>query len=77
MNKIIYFIVFCVIFFLSSCSKGGSSQEYCAECIELDSGYISNEFCGTSSQVDAYINEFESYDPQYPNQVWSCDKYYY
>ena len=54
----------------SSCEAG----TFCASCYESSSGYYAAEYCGTSSSVDAYIDELESYDPNYPNQNWSCTK---
>ena len=64
MKKRIYFLLTLPLFIISSCG------EYCADCVELDSGYIADEFCGTSSQVDVYIDELES--TSYQN--WVCSK---
>ena len=54
----------------SSCETG----TFCASCYESNSQYYAEEYCGTSSSVDSYIDELESYDPNYPNQSWSCTK---
>ncbi len=60
-----------VSFLLASCTKE-ETKNYCAYCTELTSGYIATPYCGTSSSVNTYMNNMESYDPEYPNQVWSC-----
>jgi len=60
--------IFCIM--LSSCE----SRTYCATCVELNASYYATDYCGTSSSVDAYIDELESYDPLYPDQNWSCSK---
>ena len=65
MNKTLkQILIFVAIASLSSCGK------YCAECTEHDSGYTASNFCGTSSEVNIYIEELES--TNYQN--WSCTK---
>ena len=60
-----------VFFLLASCTKE-SSKTYCAYCTELTSGYVASPYCGSSSSVNSYMNDLESYDPAYPYQVWDC-----
>jgi hypothetical protein len=47
-----------------------SCGEYCAECIELDSLYVADDFCGTNADVKSYIEELE--DVSFQN--WDCTK---
>ena len=53
-----------IILGMSSCG------EYCAECIELESGYVADDFCGTNAEVKIYIDELE--DTSF--QTWDCTK---
>ena len=68
MKQVLFFL--CLIGFITSCEE----QRYCAQCLEVNTGYYADEYCGTSIAVDAYIEELESYDPLYPDQDWTCDK---
>lgn len=54
---------------LTSCSK-----TYCAQCVEVRSGYTTDEVCDTEDAIDDYINDLEGYNPAYPNQDWICNK---
>jgi len=47
-----------------------SCGEYCAECIEIDYGYTADDFCGTSSELNTFIEELESTSIQ----NWNCIK---
>jgi hypothetical protein len=56
---------------LTSCGK---FHTYCASCYEYYSGYTAPDFCGTESQVDAYISELEITGASV-GQSWSCTKF--
>ncbi len=71
MKKIV--IIFFVFF--TSCGVSSTFGTYCASCTEISSGFIADDYCGTSLSVDAYIIDLESYNPNYPDQVWVCDKW--
>ena len=60
-----------VILLLASCTK--EEKTYCAVCTELATGSSATRYCGTSSEVDAYIETMESNDPT-SSQVWECYK---
>ena len=48
-------------------------QNYCAECVEQNSGYHAANYCGTEEEVDAYIKEI--YELQViTGQRWYCKK---
>ena len=72
MKKINYISSFCLILLLSFSSCEPAT--YCAECVELNTGYNASLFCGSNSEVNDYMDELESYDPNYPDQNWSCSK---
>ena len=59
-----------VIVGLTSCQK----QKYCADCYEAVSDYHASDFCGTSDEVDTYIQELTSTGLSL-GQAWSCQKY--
>ena len=61
-----------VYLLLSSCAKE-EEKTYCAICTELATGSSATPYCGTSSEVDAYIEAMESNDPG-SSQVWECYK---
>ena len=45
-----------IVFILSSCEKAN----YCAQCVEINTGYNATDFCGESQEVDDYINDLTS-----------------
>ncbi len=62
------------VFFIYSCEADDIidvEQEYCASCVEANSGYAPEDFCGSESSVDYYIRELENTS----GQRWSCTKY--
>lgn len=46
-------------------------DEYCASCVEANSGYAPSDFCSTEASVDIYIRELRNTS----GQSWSCTKY--
>ncbi len=68
--RYIIFLLFTCLFTLNSCVK----TNYCADCIEVNSGYSADLYCGNEATVDSYIDEMTTYDPNYPNQDWVCSK---
>jgi len=73
MKSKMYFIliVFASTIVLSSCKK--AETNYCASCIEATTGYRPSDYCGTESEVDAYITELKNQGAQV-GQSWSCTK---
>jgi len=72
MKKEIIFILILTPLLFMSCEN--PFARYCASCTEMSTLYVADDYCGTSSQVDIYINDLESYNPAYPDQNWSCYK---
>ena len=62
-------LILFVAFGFSSCTK----QKYCAQCYENISGYQANDYCGTSDQVDTYMDELNNGSSN-TGQIWSCSK---
>lgn len=58
-----------IIFILSSCEKAN----YCAQCVEINTGYNATDFCGESQEVDDYISDLTSQGSDV-GQEWSCSK---
>lgn len=58
-----------IIFILSSCEK----VNYCAQCIEINTGYNATDFCGESQEVDDYISDLTLQGSDV-GQEWSCSK---
>ena len=73
-NLITYLFLIGLVFIINSCSPSGLLSRYCAQCEEVNSGYVASDYCGTNLDVETYIDEMESYDPDYPNQYWVCIK---
>jgi len=58
----------------SSCEKDEKDEkEYCAVCVEANSGYSPADFCGSESDVDYYISELKEQGSAV-GQSWSCTK---
>lgn len=74
MRKNINFSIYILLISCVSlqCSKK-EDKRYCAECYETTYGSWAPNFCGTSSEVNDYINLME-YNSPYP-QYWVCSKY--
>jgi len=68
MKKLFYLPIFISLIFFTSCEK-----EECVTCVEVNSGYTADEFCGTSSEVSTYEDELTQYNPLYPTQDWVCN----
>ena len=66
-------ILLCLPLLFTSCES--TFGRYCASCTEQNTGYLADDYCGTNTSVNVYINDMESYDPAYPDQVWSCYKF--
>jgi len=64
------FCLFIVLLAFSSCAE---EKRYCAECYEYNSGVWASDFCGTSEEVDTYIEELGAAGLLL-GQAWSCDK---
>ena len=64
------FMLSLFLFILSACT---ADKRYCAECYEYTSGYWASDYCGTSEEVDTYIQELGAAGLLY-GQAWSCDK---
>ena len=67
-RKILFFLSLIVII-LSSCEKAN----YCAQCVEINTGFNATDFCGESQEVDDYINDLTSQGADL-GQEWSCSK---
>tara|TARA_B100000927_G_scaffold92273_1_gene74591 strand:- start:952 stop:1170 length:219 start_codon:yes stop_codon:yes gene_type:complete len=67
-RKVLFFLCLIVII-LSSCEKAN----YCAQCVEINTGYNATDFCGESQEVDDYINDLTSQGADL-DQEWSCSK---
>ena len=66
------FFVLAVFAFLS-CEKESTLNptgigNVCAECVELNSGFHADKFCGTPQEVSVYVKELEKIQ----DQNWSC-----
>ena len=68
MNKLLYLPIIIFLCFFTSCDR-----EECVICTEVNSGYVADEFCGTTSEVEEYENALTQYDPLYPYQDWICN----
>jgi hypothetical protein len=73
MKSKLYFIlfVFASTMVLSSCKK--AETNYCAACIEANSGYRPTDYCGHESEVDLYISTLKAEGAKL-GQSWSCSK---
>ncbi|MFC1729707.1 hypothetical protein ACFL6I_05165 [candidate division KSB1 bacterium] len=71
MRKIqILFVVLAIVSIaFSSCKK----DEYCASCVEANSGYKPEDYCGSSSEVDDFIDELYRQGSA-AGQNWTCQK---
>ena len=67
-RKVLIFLSL-TVFLLSSCEKAN----YCAQCVEINTGYNATDFCGESQEVDDYINDLTSQGADV-GQEWSCSK---
>jgi len=71
-----YILLFFAMFFTASCDEEEileveEDEEYCASCVESNSGYAPPDFCSTEAAVDLYIRELRNTS----GQNWSCTKY--
>ena len=64
------FMLSLFLFILSACTE---DKRYCAECYEYNSSYWASDYCGTSEEVDTYIQELGAAGLPL-GQAWSCDK---
>ena len=69
MKRKVLFVLCLIVFILSSCEKAN----YCAQCVEINTGYNTTDFCGESQEVDDYINDLTSRGADL-DQEWSCSK---